>query len=80
MERVYPHFSKNGWRKSGLLTDPELTDTLFFVGLIEPDECFHASGRALVGRTVVYAEEKFPIRLMNITSEPQYSGRKYQSY
>jgi hypothetical protein len=22
MERVYAHLSKNGWRKSGLLTDP----------------------------------------------------------
>jgi hypothetical protein len=29
MERVYVHLSKNCWQKSGLLTDPELTDTLF---------------------------------------------------
>jgi hypothetical protein len=28
MERVYAHLSKNGWRKSGLLADPGLTDTL----------------------------------------------------
>jgi hypothetical protein len=29
MERVYAHLSKNSCRKSGLLADPELTDTLF---------------------------------------------------
>jgi hypothetical protein len=46
-----------------------------FMGLIEPYECFHASGRAFIGRTVVYAEEKFPIRLMNVTSEPQHIYR-----
>jgi hypothetical protein len=28
IERVYSHLSKNGWRKSGLLADPELNDTL----------------------------------------------------
>jgi hypothetical protein len=28
MERVYAYLSKNGCRKSGLLTDPELTVTL----------------------------------------------------
>jgi hypothetical protein len=28
MERVNAHLSKNGCRKSGLLADPELTDTL----------------------------------------------------
>jgi hypothetical protein len=31
MERVYAHLSKNGCRKSGLLADPELTVTLFYV-------------------------------------------------
>jgi hypothetical protein len=29
MESVYVHLSKNGFRKSELLADPELTDTLF---------------------------------------------------
>jgi hypothetical protein len=28
MERVYAHLSKNGCRKSRLLADPDLTDTL----------------------------------------------------
>jgi hypothetical protein len=32
IERVYAHLSKNGWRKSGLLADPDLTDTLLVVG------------------------------------------------
>jgi hypothetical protein len=30
MERVYAHLSKNGCRKSGLLADPDLNDTLVF--------------------------------------------------
>jgi hypothetical protein len=34
MERVYAHLSKNGYRKSGLLADPELTVTLLMVMLM----------------------------------------------
>jgi hypothetical protein len=34
MERVYAHLSKNGWRKSGLLADPDLNDTLLYVIIV----------------------------------------------
>jgi hypothetical protein len=41
MEIVYVHLSKNGWRKSGLLTDPELTDTVLIIS------CFTSHSRIL---------------------------------
>jgi hypothetical protein len=36
MERVYAHLSKNGCRKSGLLADSELTDTLIVSIIPQP--------------------------------------------
>ena len=41
-------------------------------GLIEPDETFIKSDNGLVGKALVNADEKLPIRIMNLSTDSKY--------